>query len=260
MVRNLNLKHRDGSMLNNIITPKLDVHTHTIASGHAFSTVQEMAKAAAEKGLEILGITDHAPSLTGGPSFVYFLNLHVVPKTMYGVRIMMGSELNILDYQGTLDLDESFYELMDIRIAGMHKLCYKPGTLQQNTDAMLAAIHNKWTDIISHPGDGTAQLLFEPIVLAARDTQTLLEINSSSLKPCRGKKEAYANNMEILRLCRKYDVPVILGSDAHISFDVANYEYALPLIIESQFPPELIVNDKPSLFLEYLHKELKNEK
>ena len=236
------------------MTPKLDVHTHTVASGHAFSSLQEMAKAASEKGLEILGITDHAPSLPGGPTFVYFLNMHVVPREMYGVRIMMGSELNILDTKGTLDLDESFYKLMDIRVAGIHKLCYSPGTITENTDGMLAAIYNKWTDIISHPGDGTAQLLFAPIVLAARDTQTLLEINSSSLKPVRQKKEAYANNMEILRLCRKYDVPIILGSDAHISFDVANYEYALPLIAESQFPEELIVNDKPEMFLEYIHK------
>ncbi len=238
------------------MTPKLDVHTHTVASGHAFSSLQEMAKAASEKGLEILGITDHAPSLPGGPTFVYFLNMHVVPREMYGVRIMMGSELNILDTKGTLDLDESFYKLMDIRVAGIHKLCYSPGTITENTDGMLAAIYNKWTDIISHPGDGTAQLLFEPIVLAARDTQTLLEINSSSMKPVRQKKEAYANNMEILRLCRKYDVPIILGSDAHISFDVANYEYALPLIAESQFPEELIVNDKPEMFLEYIHKTL----
>lgn len=35
----------------------LDVHTHTIASGHAYNTMREMAKAAADKGLELLGIT-----------------------------------------------------------------------------------------------------------------------------------------------------------------------------------------------------------
>ena len=37
----------------------LDVHTHTVASGHAFSTLQEMAQAAAGKGLKLLGITEH---------------------------------------------------------------------------------------------------------------------------------------------------------------------------------------------------------
>lgn len=239
-----------------MIKTLLDVHTHTVASGHAFSTVQEMAKAASEKGLEILGITDHAPSLPGSTNEVYFYNLHVVPKELYGVRILMGAELNILDKEGTLDLREEFYEKMAIRIAGIHKLCYKSGTKLENTSAMIAAINNKWTHIISHPGDGTAELDFEPIVLAARDAQTLLEINSSSLKPVRGKIEAYANNMEILRLCKKYDVPVILGSDAHISFDVANYEYVLPLIEEAHFPESLIVNDKPSLFLDYLHISL----
>ena len=43
----------------------LDVHTHTVASGHAFSTLQEMAAAASEKGLKLLGITEHAPGIPG---------------------------------------------------------------------------------------------------------------------------------------------------------------------------------------------------
>jgi putative hydrolase len=34
----------------------IDAHTHTVASGHAYSSLQEMAKAAADKGLEVLGI------------------------------------------------------------------------------------------------------------------------------------------------------------------------------------------------------------
>ena len=89
-----------------------------------------------------------------------------------------------------------------------------------------------------------------------RLSEAYLNAAEAAVKPVRQKKEAYANNMEILRLCRKYDVPIILGSDAHISFDVANYEYALPLIAESQFPEELIVNDKPEMFLEYIHKTL----
>ena len=56
----------------------LDVHTHTIASGHAFSSLQEMVHAAAEKGLQILGITEHAPAIPGTCTPIYFRNLHVV--------------------------------------------------------------------------------------------------------------------------------------------------------------------------------------
>ena len=42
-----------------------DLHTHTIASGHAYNTIREMARAAADKGLKALGITEHAPKLPG---------------------------------------------------------------------------------------------------------------------------------------------------------------------------------------------------
>ncbi|MBR2945144.1 MAG: phosphatase [Bacteroidaceae bacterium] len=230
----------------------LDVHTHSIVSGHAYSSIQEMAMAASEKGLQILGITEHAPELPGACDPIYFRNLHVVPREMYGVRLLLGAELNILDTKGTLDLDENYYRILDLRIAGIHSLCWKGGSREENTYAMLQAIRNPWTQIISHPGDGTAQLDFEPIVLAAKETRTLLEINSSSMDPVRHKEEARDNNLEILRLCRRYEVPIILGSDAHISFSVADYRYALPLLAETDFPEDLVVNDKPEWFLEYV--------
>lgn len=230
----------------------LDVHTHTIASGHAFSTLQEMAKRASELGLEVLGITDHAPTIPGAPNPLYFWNLYTIPRTMYGVRLLMGCELNILDTEGTLDLSEKYYNRMDLRIAGIHSLCYTPGTAEECTHGMIETIKNPWTQIISHPGDGTADLIFEPIVIAAKENKTLLEINNSSLFPYRKKTCAKDNNLEILRLCKKYEVPVVLGSDAHISFSIADYKYVYPLLAEVEFPDALILNDKPKEFFDYL--------
>jgi len=227
----------------------LDVHTHTIQSGHAYSTLQEMVARAAELGLEILGITEHAPSIPGTVDPLYYRNLHAIPRLINGVRLLMGSELNILDTDGTLDLDETYYRMMDIRIAGIHSLCYKGGTIEENTQAVINAIRNPWTHIISHPGDGTADLLFEPIVLAAKEEGKLLEINNSSLKPVRKKIHARDNNIEILQLCKKYGVLVILGSDAHISYSIADYSFLYPLLAETEFPDALIVNDKPAEFL-----------
>ncbi len=232
--------------------PLLDVHTHTLASGHAFSTIQEMARAAADKGLQILGITEHTPGIPGTCNPIYFRNLHVVPRTMYGVKLLMGAELNILDTNGSLDLDEDYcLRFLDIRIAGIHSLCWTGGTTEENTAGMVAAIRNPIIHIISHPCDGTASLLFEPIVLAAKESHTLLELNSSSLNPRRGKVSARDNNTEMLRLCKRYDVPIILGSDAHISFHIADYQYALPLLAETDFPDSLIMNDKPEWFFRY---------
>lgn len=232
---------------------ELDVHTHTIVSGHAFSSLQEMVKAAAEKGLKLLGITEHAPGIPGTCSPIYFRNLHVVPRRMYGIDLMLGAEVNILDGEGNIDMDDEIMSRLDLRIAGIHSLCYKWGTKEENTAGMINAIRNPWINIISHPGDGTAELDFEPIVIAAKENHTLLEINNSSLKPIRHKVSARTNNLEILRLCKSYDVPVILGSDAHISFDVANYEYLPPLLQEAEFPDELIINRSVQLFKSYIN-------
>ena len=229
----------------------IDIHNHTVASGHAYSTLQEMVKAAAEKGIEWLAITDHAPTLPGACDSMYFRNFGIIPRNMYGVKLLMGSELNILDSEGTIDLDEHHYSLMDIRIAGIHKLCWTPGTKEQNTDGVLRVMRNKWVNVITHPGDGTAQLDFETLVKASRDTCTVLEINSSSLIPSRGKKAAHPNNIEILTFCKKYDVPVILSSDAHISFSVGDYKYALPLLEEVSFPEELVLNYDPEAFFAF---------
>ena len=69
--------------------PLIDAHTHTVASGHAYSSLQEMAKAAAEKGLQVLGITEHGPSVPGTCPLLYFKNMFVVLRQMYGVRLSM---------------------------------------------------------------------------------------------------------------------------------------------------------------------------
>ena len=231
---------------------ELDVHTHTLASGHAFSTLQEMARTAADKGLKLLGITEHTPGIPGTCNLIYFRNLHVVPRHMYGIDLLLGAEINILDTHGHIDLDEFHLNKLDLRIAGIHSLCYEPGTREENTHGLVEVIRNPFIHIISHPGDGTAQLDFEPLVLAAKEHHTLLEINNSSLKPIRHKEEARGNNLEILRLCKRYEVPVILGSDAHISFDIANYQYALELVAETDFPEALIMNTSVQQFTDYL--------
>ncbi len=234
---------------------QLDLHTHTIMSGHAFSTMQEMVREAASQGLQILGITEHGPNIPGTCDPIYFRNLHVVPRKMYGVRLLLGAELNILDTKGTLDLDEHYYRMMDLRIAGIHSICWHGGSREENTQGMVAAIRNPWTHIISHPGDGAAELDYRPIVEAAAETHTLLEINNTSFRPARGLVKAHSNNLEILRLCREQGVPVILGSDAHISFSIADYGYLYPLLEETCFPDELIMNYNTEQFLDYLSIE-----
>ena len=50
----------------------LDVHTHTIASGHAYSTVREMIEMGAKRGLELVGMSEHGPRMEGSCPEIYF--------------------------------------------------------------------------------------------------------------------------------------------------------------------------------------------
>lgn len=230
----------------------IDVHTHIVASGHAYSSLQEMAQAATAKNLRVLGITEHGPSVPGTCQPIYFKNLFVVPRQMYGVRLLLGCEINILDTKGSLDLEDEYIERLDLAIAGIHRPWYQGGTKEENTQGMINVIRHPKVHIISHPGDGSADLDFESLVLAAKESHTLLEVNNHSLAPQRHKTMALDNNLEILRLCQKHDVPTILGSDAHISFQIADYERLYPLLAKTDFPDELIMNYWPERFFEYL--------
>ena len=50
----------------------IDTHTHTLVSGHAYNTIDEMAAFAAEKGVTHLAITDHAPKMQDVQVFFIF--------------------------------------------------------------------------------------------------------------------------------------------------------------------------------------------
>jgi len=106
----------------------MDLHTHTVASGHAYNTLYEMAKSASEKGLTLMGSTDHAPKMPGTCHEFYFINFKVIPRKIYGVNILMGVELNIMDHTGRVDLRKGLLEKVDYSIASLHELCYKSGT------------------------------------------------------------------------------------------------------------------------------------
>lgn len=231
---------------------ELDVHTHTIASGHAYSTMQEMVSSASNKGLKLLGITEHGPVVKGTCEPIYFRNLRVVPRIIDNVQLLLGAEINILDNKGNLDMDEMLMNYLDLRIAGIHSPYFSEGNKSENTDGLIKVIRNPYIHIISHPGDGTSELDFQPIVIAAKESHTLLEINNSSLNPARKKILARQNNIEILSLCKQYEVPVILGSDAHISYDIANYDNIYPLLAETEFPERLIINQSMDDFKKYI--------
>ena len=79
---------------------KIDLHSHTVSSGHAYSTLIENVQAAEKLGFEALATTDHGPSMPGAPHEYHFYNLLSLPKRIGNVRILRGIEANIIDRQG----------------------------------------------------------------------------------------------------------------------------------------------------------------
>jgi putative hydrolase len=228
----------------------IDTHCHTVASGHAYSTVQEIAKEANNKGLEIIAITDHGPDMPGGPHMYHFGNLRVVPNSIFGVEILKGIEANIMDTSGTLDLPEFILKKLDLVLASLHEGCFEPGDVDHNTKALIKAMENPYVDIIAHPGNPLYPIDEEAFVLKAKETNTLIEINNSSFVGSRrGSRE---NCIKIAKLCKKHGVMVAAGSDCHISFDVGRFDKVIEIFSEIDMPDELIINLHPSRFKQYL--------
>lgn len=228
----------------------IDVHTHTLASGHAYSTLIENVRCAEEKGLKILGITDHGVGLKSGPSLHYFTNLRVVPRTISGVYVLRGVEANIMDYNGDLDMPDEKLACLDVVIASLHDVCVKPGTREENTRALIGAMDNKYVDILGHIGNPLFEIDIDAVVEKAKEKNVLIEINNSSFGPAR--KGSYVNCRRAAEKAKEIGADIIAGSDAHICFDVGNFEKSISLIEEVGVPDEQVMNLHPERFIKYL--------
>lgn len=232
----------------------MDLHTHTIASGHAYNTLYEMVRSASEKGLKLFGCSDHAPSVPGACHEFHFVNFKVIPRDLYGIKILMGCELNIMNYDGKIDLKNRYLNRLDYTIASIHEVCYHSGSIKENTSAYLGAIKNPSVNIIGHPDDGRFPVEYEPIVEAALKYNKLLEVNNSSLHPQSPRPNARENYLKMLELCKQYKVSVIINSDAHIESDVGNHKRAHALLEELSFPEKLIVNTSMEKLIPFIPK------
>jgi len=229
-----------------------DCHIHTISSGHAYSSVTECARAAFIKGLSLIAITDHAPSLPGGPHIFHFHNLRVLPPVLEGVRLLRGVEVNILDGDGLLDLDDHMLSVLDLVIASLHLPCYQAGGRKENTRAVISAMQSRHVDILGHPDDGRVPLDLDEIARAAAATGTMLEINNSSLMPISFREKAEENYALLLESAIRYNARLVVNSDAHFHEDVGNFTKAVPLLVRHGIPESMVANTTPERILSWL--------
>lgn len=238
----------------------LDTHTHTIVSGHAYNTMDEMIACAKEKGLELLAITEHAPAMPGTCHKFYFDNYRALQGKDKGIHMLYGAELNLIDYEGHVDLPDDVLKTLDLCIASLHLPCCAAGTEEENTNTYIAAMKNPYIHIIGHPDDSRYPVDYERLVKAAKEYNVALELNNSSLGPKSFRVGARKNVLTYLKLCKEHSVPITLGSDAHCREDIANFSYADEVLRAANFPRHLILNTATDKLLEYLHTKRKEIK
>ena len=218
----------------------VDAHTHTVMSGHAWSTITENCRAAAEKGLSAICMTDHGSCMKGTGTIWAPYSFPQLPHELCGVRLYTGMEFNLWDTQGHLDeYYPAAFQHIRFGIASMHKNVMPILTREEHTEAYIRAMDHACIDLIGHPGIPAYPIHAEELVLAVRDRARLIEINNNSFTARAGCKE---NCMEIARLCMKNDVRICVNSDAHFCCNVGSVPKAMEMLDELGFPPELIVN------------------
>jgi putative hydrolase len=231
-------------------SPQADLHVHTVASGHAYSTIGELAQEAARKGLKVVGMTDHGPGLPGGPHPYHFAALRFVPEYLHGVRVLRGIEANILGI-AQLDLDDTLLDRLDLVMAGFHEDCgFDERGRDENTRAVLSLMDNPKVKVIAHPGNPHFPLDYRTVVKKSAATGTALEINNSSFSISR--KGSDGNCQEIIRLCAELGAPVTVGSDAHIAQGVGVFDDSLRKLAAAGVKWEQIMNRTFDSSLEFL--------
>ncbi|WP_242622733.1 PHP domain-containing protein [Lachnoclostridium sp. Marseille-P6806] len=238
----------------------VDLHTHTIASGHGTrDTIADMAKAAAARGMAVLGITDHGPATCGAASASYFMNLGSAPRERCGVAVLYGAEVSILE-GGALDLPDSVLARLDYVIASMHmpprrrsRGSLTSGTAESNTADYLKAMENPFVRVIGHCDNSQFPADYERIVSAAAKNGVIMEINNASLIPGGWHQIPGISNEDnyrrLLALCREQRVKILISSDSHGNRHIGEAPLAEALVRELQYPEELIVNRHPEMVL-----------
>jgi putative hydrolase len=231
----------------------MDTHTHTLACQHAYSTLGENVAEAARKGLELICMTEHGPRLPGSPHPYFFGNIRVVPPMMDGVRILRGIEANILDVDGSIDLPMQYLNRMDIVLVGLHNSCFPKGSMKENTAAVIHAMEKDFVDVVVHIGNPAYPVAFDEVLKAAKDTNTLIEINNSSF--VHSRKGSYPNCKLVAEECMKQGIHITLGSDAHMACDVGEFGVSRALLEELDFPEELVMNTQVDKLVQYLERK-----
>jgi putative hydrolase len=237
----------------------IDLHIHTVASGHAINTLQEIVKTAREKKMEAIAITDHGPRSMDGPGWPYFYVLcNRVPKIIDSLHIFKGIEANILDTRGNTDIPLDLLSQFDLILAFMHPITnYKDRGMKKNTKAILNAFDkNPGIDILAHPLATWYPFDLKKVVQDACSRGIALEFNEATFK----YRQLDKKNIDLLvEQTLLHDGRFVISSDAHYAGAIGSDEESRKIINDYHIPETHILNTSLEKVFAFIRERKKNK-
>ncbi len=233
-----------------------ELHSHSTWSDGRLS-IEEMARAARERGYRILAVTDHSASLgvTGGltPERLEQQRgeIDAVQRRLGdSILLLQGAEVEIRA-DGSLDFPDEVLEKLDIVIASLHVSLRQPR--ERVTERLLNAIRHPHVDLIGHPTGRLipdregADLDMEAVLKAAAESGVALEI---SAHPARlDLDDIHA------RRAAEMGIPLSLNTDAHSPADMDLIHFGLSQARRGWVEPEQVINTwQPERLLKWLRE------
>jgi len=234
-----------------------DLHVHSTWSGDGRSSLDDMIRVAAERGLEYVAMTEHAENLAiNGLSREQVreeaAELARLREAFPNLTILQGSELNI-GADGSLDYDHDFLMGFDWCVASVHS--HFDLSQAEQTDRVLTAISHPAVDVIGHltgrrigkrPG---IEVDIDAVFDAAADTGTALEIN------CHLDRLDVPADM--LRRARdRTDLIFIISTDSHHVNEYANVQWGVHNARRGWVQKHYVANTWPTgRFLEWASRK-----
>ena len=194
---------------------KGDLHVHTTWSDGT-ATIEEMARAAMDRGLEYLAICDHSKSLgiarglDEGRLREQMAEIDGLNEGLEGFTVLKGFECDI-KADGSLDLPDSVLRDLDFLVASVHSGFRSDE--REMTERVIRAVHNDHVSAIGHP---TGRLIRkrQPYAIdivevfeAAASQGVMMEIN------------AFPDRLDLddvnCRTAMERGVMMSIGTDAH---------------------------------------------
>lgn len=230
---------------------EIDTHTHTYASGHAYSTLIENAQAAQKNGLKMFCSTDHTHSMPGAPHYWFFNNQRILPRFLHDVALLRGAEANTLNIQGEIDLHPAVDSNLDWVITSFHEPVFPPADKAIHTQALINVIKAGRVDALGHLGNPNFDFDYDEVIQCAAEYNVAIEVNNSSLKGSSrmGSDERCAT---IVETAKKYGAFITTGSDAHFCHDVGGLGLVSDLLDKINIPTSQVITHSCAQFLAFL--------